>query len=223
VFGLSAVLFGAVTLIWHDPQAWEGLPFPKLPFGTVVADCLSLAQIAGGIGLLFARTGRLASIVLGVVYALFALASVAGIVAAPSAYVSYGNFFEWLAPVCGALVVFVPRAARIGLGLCAASFAAAQAVYLKYTAELVPAWIVPNQVFWVVLTTAAFALAAIALLIGREARSAARLMGVMIALFGLLVWVPMLVAHPASHFNWAEIAENYLIAGAAFLVAGAER
>ena len=53
--------------------------------------------------------------------------------------------------------------------------------------------------FWAVLTTVAFALAAIAILINRQARLALRLMTVMLALFGVLVWIPRLVAHPESH------------------------
>ena len=73
--------------------------------------------------------------------------------------------------------------------------------------------------FWVTLTTIAFGLAAIALLIDRQARRAAYLMALMLVLFGLLVWVPILIAHPDKHFNWSEFALNFLIAGAAWLVA----
>ncbi len=103
--------------------------------------------------------------------------------------------------------------------MCAVSFAWAQVVYLQYTASLVPVWMLPNQVFWTNFTTVAFALAAAAMLINRLASLAMRLLGVMVALFGVLVWVPMIGAHPATLANWNEISENYLIAAAAFLVA----
>jgi hypothetical protein len=73
--------------------------------------------------------------------------------------------------------------------------------------------------FWAVLTTIAFALAAIAILINRQARLAIRLMTLMLALFGALVWVPLVIAHPEAHFNWSECALTFLITGAAWTVA----
>jgi hypothetical protein len=68
----------------------------------------------------------------------------------------------------------------------------------------------------------AFALAALAILINRHARLALRLMALMTALFGALVWVPLLVAHPKSHSNWSEFGLTLLITGAASLVADLE-
>ena len=73
--------------------------------------------------------------------------------------------------------------------------------------------------FWAMLTTVAFGLAAIAILINRRARLAMHLMTLMLALFGVMVWVPLLIAHPRAHFNWSEFALNFLIAGAAWVVA----
>jgi hypothetical protein len=73
--------------------------------------------------------------------------------------------------------------------------------------------------FWAILTTIAFALAAIAILINRQARLATGLMTLMLALFGVLVWVPHLIAHPEAHFNWSEFALTCLITGAAWMVA----
>ena len=73
--------------------------------------------------------------------------------------------------------------------------------------------------FWAMLTTIAFALAAIAILINRHARLAIRLMTLMLALFGVLVWIPALIAHPEAHLNWSEFSLNFLITGAAWIVA----
>jgi len=44
-------------------------------------------------------------------------------------------------------------------------------------------------------------------------------MVLMVGLFGLLVWVPLLIAHPEAHFNWSECAETFLVAGAAWMLA----
>jgi hypothetical protein len=229
VFGAAAVMFGIILLMWHDAGAWEDLPIVKLP--SIVGDVLALALIAGGAGIQFPRTARAASIVLGAVTVVFSLACIPAIVRYPTTYFTYGSFFEFFSLVCGAFALYIVtgtsaaqsamlgRAARIALGICTVSFTLAQIIYPNITAALVPTWMPPNQMIWVVLTTIAFALAAIAMLIDRQARLAANLLGLMLVLFGLLVWVPMLIAHPDKHFNWSEFALNYLIAGAAWLVA----
>jgi len=90
---------------------------------------------------------------------------------------------------------------------------------LRETAHLVPKWIPPGQMFWAILTTIAFALAAMAILINRLARLAMRMMTLMLALFGVLVWVPHLIAHPQAHFNWSECVLTFLTTGAAWMVA----
>ena len=73
--------------------------------------------------------------------------------------------------------------------------------------------------FWGILTTVAFGLAAIAILTNRQARLATRLMTLMLALFGVLIWVPHMIAHPKAHFNWSECILTFLVTGAAWTVA----
>jgi hypothetical protein len=214
VFGASAVLSGVIALMWYDSDTWQTLrQIWSLPFGTIIRGCLMTAQIAGGIGMQYPRTARLASIVLGVVYLLFSVACIPGIIAASTVYAQYGSFFEQFSLLCGAIALYAAteasaaralvfgRLARLGLGVCATSFTLSQIVYLRVTADLVPKWIPPNQMLWAILTTIAFALAAIAILINRQARLAIRLMTLMLALFGVLVWIPRLIARPQAHLN----------------------
>ncbi|HEY5257068.1 MAG TPA: hypothetical protein VIJ12_01670 [Candidatus Baltobacteraceae bacterium] len=73
--------------------------------------------------------------------------------------------------------------------------------------------------FWAIATTAALALAAIALLTGFLAWLASALTTAMIVGFGLLVWLPALVADPRSFSNWSESAETLAIAATAWIVA----
>jgi uncharacterized membrane protein len=232
VFGAAAVLFGVIALLWHDAATWQNLRHIwSLPFGVIIGACLMAAQIAGGIGMQHARTARLAAVVLSLVYLCFSLACIPGILAAPKVYAQYGSFFEQFSLLCGAIALYAAtsgnaasaavfgRLARLGLGVCAISFTVSQVVYLGFTAELVPKWIPASQKFWAILTTIAFALAAIAILLNRQARLAAGLMTLMLALFGVLVWIPRLSAHPESHGNWSEFALTALITGAAWLVA----
>jgi hypothetical protein len=72
---------------------------------------------------------------------------------------------------------------------------------------------------WAVTTTVLFALAALALLANRRALLAARLLTLMLVIFGLLVWVPLLLLGPRNPANWSETAETFAIAGTAWILA----
>ena len=108
VFGASAVLFGVIALMWHDADTWQNLQHIwSLPFGTVIGGCLMTAQIAGGIGVLYPRTARLASVVLCVVYLCFSLACIPDIIAASNIYERYGgSFFLFFSLFCGAIALY---------------------------------------------------------------------------------------------------------------------
>ena len=233
VFGAAAVLFGVIALMWRDPDTWQNLRHIwSLPLGALIGGFLMAAQVAGGIGILYPRTARPASVALCVVYLCFSLACIPDIIAAANVYDKYGgSFFLFFSLVCGAIALYaaaeadtarakvVGRLARVGLGVCAISFTLGQALLLRDTAQLVPKWVPPNQMFWAILTTIAFALAAFAILTNLGARLAIRLMTVMLAAFGVLVWIPLLIAHPKAHFNWSECVLTFLITGAAWTVA----
>ena len=230
LYGAAAILYSVVSLVWHDSDL-QGRLAPLHALMMPAVWCIVIVEIAGAVAIVFPRTMRLGAIVLGAIYGLHALAALSDIVMAPGAPGGYINFFELLAIVCGALAVFAATeaaaraellggAARVALGASSASFAWAQVVYLQYTASLVPAWISLNAVFLTNVTTVAFALAAIAMLVNRQAILAMKLLALMIALFGMLVWVPIIAAKPATLANWGEISENYLIAAAAWLLAG---
>jgi len=191
--------------------------------------------VIGAIAIIYPPFARTGFIVLGIVYTVFCLASIPDIRATPTVYGPYVGLFEQLSLVCGAIAGYAATkrnaaraqtltvVARIGLGLCAVSFTLAQIFYFGVTARLVPTWIPPDQNFWAVLTTVAFALAAIAILANRHAGLAIELMTLMLVLFGLLVWVPKLVTQPGEHGNWSEFALNFLIAGAAGMVGDVKR
>jgi hypothetical protein len=221
VFGVAALNFGLITLTWHDYNGWHQ---PRY-----LVHAAAAALIFGGAATQFRRTAKTGSAVLGAVYLVFALQCVPGIVAKPQIYNSWGNFFEQFSLVTGAVIVYARWSSawspemlnwigRILLGICAASFALEQAFYLGPTAALVPKWVPPSPMFWAVTTTVLFALAAVALLTNRMALLATRLLTMMLALFGLLVWVPLVLSDPHSHTNWSENAETFAIAGAAWIL-----
>jgi hypothetical protein len=222
VFGVASLAAGIIVLAWHDYNGWHQ------PRYFVYAAAAAL--ILGGAAVKFRRTARAGASVLGVIYLVFALQCAPGIVAAPRIYNSWGNFFEQFSLAVGAAIVYTRlssawppdtqnRIGRILLGICTTSFTLEQAFYLGATANFVPKWIPPSQMFWAVATTVLFALAAVALLTNRMALLAARLLTIMLVLFGLLVWVPLLISAPRSHTNWSETAETFAIAGATWILA----
>ena len=222
VFGVAALAFGLITLAWHEYNGWHQ---PRY-----LVHAAAAALIFGGAAMQFLRTAKMGALVLGAVYLVFALQCVPGIVAAPRVYNSWGNFFEQFSLVTGAVIVYarlssawsletINRTGRILLGSCAASFTLEQAFYLAPTAALVPNWLPPSQMFWAVTTTVLFALAAVALLVNRMALLATRLLTMMLGLFGLIVWIPLVHSDPHSHTNWSEIAETFAIAGTAWILA----
>ena len=222
LFGVTALAVGLITLVWHEHDGGHQLRY--------VVYAAAVAQVFGGAVIQVRRTAKMGAFVLGAAYLVFALLCVPGIVAAPRIYNSWGDFFEQFSLVTGAVIVYarllkawspetLPRVGRILLGICVVSFALEQAFYLRATADLVPKWVPPSQMFWAVTTTVFFALAAVALLVNRKALLASRLLTAMVASFGLLVWVPLVVANPHSHTNWSEMAETFAIAGSAWILA----
>jgi hypothetical protein len=141
---------------------------------------------------------------------------------------SWGNFVEQFSLLARAVIAYASlsfvwsretlnRIGRILLGICIVSFALKQAFYLDATANFVPKWIPPTQMFWAVSTTVLFA--AVALLTNRMALLATRLLTLMLVLFGLIVWVPLVLSDPYSCTNCSEITETFAIAGATWILA----
>jgi hypothetical protein len=86
---------------------------------------------------------------------------------------------------------------RIPVGLCAASFTLDQ-IYLGATANLVAQWLPPSQMLWAATATVLFAAAAVALLTNRTALLATRLLTMMLVIFGLRVWVRLILSDPRN-------------------------
>jgi uncharacterized membrane protein YphA (DoxX/SURF4 family) len=230
VYGLAAIGFGICALVWHDIGNW--VQIKEFSHLEILAYIVAAIEILGGAALLWPRTARAGAAALGVLYFAFALLAVPLIIEHPLVYNGYGNFFEILSFASGAAILYAcsgptapartARLAQIGyfsFGICVISFALEQLFYLSATASLVPKWIPPGQMFWAIATTIAFALAAIALLTGFKALLASRLAVSMLVVFGLLVWLPALLADAHSFSNWTETVETFGIAGTAWIVA----
>jgi uncharacterized membrane protein YphA (DoxX/SURF4 family) len=226
-YGLAAIGFGICALLWRQINALgEG------PRAEILIYVAAIVLLLGGVAVLWPRSSRLGAVALAAVYLTFALLGIPLIIEHPLVYNSFGNFFEQFSFVSGAMLLYAysdsvapARTSRLSqfgyysFAICVLSFGLEQFFYLAPTASLVPKWIPPGQMFWAVATTAAFVLAALALLTGLMARLASRLTTAMLVGFGLLVWLPALFADPHSFLNWSESAETLGIAGSAWLVA----
>lgn len=233
VLGVAAIFLGVITLVWHDFNGWQQIDaLGQGPQRAILAEIVGAIEIVAGLAVQWPRTTRAGAIALAGVFSFFALLWIPRIMATPLVYDPWGNFFEESSQVAGALMVYAtvgraradwkPGLARFAyflFAICVVSFMLEQLLSLSATASFVPKWIPPGQMFWAILTTIAFGLAALALFAGRQARLAASLTTAMIIGFGLLVWLPTLFANTHQLFNWAGNGVNLAIAGAAWVVA----
>ena len=110
------------------------------------------------------------------------------------------------------------RLARIVYGLGLIPFGYAHFAYVKATADLVPGWL-PWHVAWAYVTGGAFVAAALAVIFGVWARLATVLSVLQMGLFGLLVWVPRLVAGSLTPFQRVEVVTTVALTAAGWVVA----
>jgi uncharacterized membrane protein YphA (DoxX/SURF4 family) len=234
VYGFAAIGFGVIALVWHDFNGpWQQIrALGNIPHREILIYLAAAIELFGGIAIQFDKTARAGALTLAAIFLAFGLTWVPIIVAEPRVYDRWGNFFEQYSLVSGALIAYAMvkpsnsewsrKIARFGyfsFGICVVSFTLEQLFYLSGTASLVPKWIPPGQMFWAIVTTIAFVLAAIGLLSGRFVLPASRWLVVMVVGFGVLVWLPRPFADPHDLINWAGNAQNLAITGAAWIVA----
>ena len=232
VFGMAAIILGIIGLVCHEFNTWQQVQaLGNISHTEVFVSIISIFEILGGISMQWKKTARAGAILLFIIYLFFALLWLPFIIKTPLVYDGWGNFFEEFSLVCGALIVYSTigvansitntRVARMGyvfFGICVISFTLEQALNLSATADFVPKWMPPGQMFWSVATTVAFALTVISFFTGWLGLLASRLLTLMIICFGVFVWLPILINDPHKMFNWAGNTVNLAICGAAWIV-----
>ena len=233
IYGLAATALGLVGLAWGDFAAvWQPVP-AAVPGRSVLAYGVAAAFLLAGLAIQSRHFARVAAMTLTVLYALgVILLHVPRVIARPSVFVTWSGVAEQLALVAGGLVAYAfcaqlepagfERLSRVGcliFGGCVIVFGLAHLFYLGATAELVPAWLPPGQVFWAYATAEGHFSAGVAILSGILARTAAILLTTMFVAFGLLVHAPTIFIHPHTHINWAANAINFALIGSAWVIA----
>lgn len=235
VYGLGAAALGAVGLVWGDfATVWQpiqALPF-DVPHRAALAYLAAACLLAAGVMIQWRRSATAGLPVLAVLYFIFALLWLPRVFGYPHIFGTWGGFLEEMALVVAAAVAYasllpadstsarrMARAGRLSFGVCVLSFGLGHFCAIPQTADMVPKWMPPGQQFWAVATGVAHLLAGVAILSGVLDVLGSRLLTVMLAAFGALVWAPALYAQPREHVVWAGNAINLALVGAAWVVA----
>jgi uncharacterized membrane protein YphA (DoxX/SURF4 family) len=235
VYGLGAVALGLIGLVWGDfATVWQpiqALPF-TVPHRTALAYIAAACLLVAGVALQGRRSAPAGLLVLAILYCIFALLWLPRVVGYPQIFGTWSGLLEEFALVAAAIVVYASllprdsagsvRIAQVGclsFGVCVLSFGLSHFFAIPQTAAMVPVWMPPGQQFWAVATGVAHLLAGVAILSGVLDVLGSRLLTVMLATFGALVWAPALFAQPREHMVWAGNAINLALIGAAWAVA----
>ena len=236
LFAVSFAVLGALTVGLHGfAEAW-----PLVPKGIAWHDTLATISgvilLAGSAALLVPRTAGPASLLLIAFLFLQLLLKASHVVARPLIEVQWEDMSQNLIYLAGAWMIFsvLPhesgallkfrnmRAAQILFALALPAIGLSHMLYLNLTAPLIPSWL-PFHVTLAYFTGAAHIAAGIGILFGVLPRLAATLEAVMVSLFTVIVWIPVVTATPANRFDLSEICVSAAISGAAWTVAGSFR
>ena len=238
-FAVMMIALGVLGLIKRDfTVVWQ--PVPKgAPARELLIYLCALVSMASGLGLLVRRSAALAAgvllsllvlwLALWRVRALFLASLVEGtwsfgetLVMIAAAWV----LFAWFAAGRGRLDLLTGdkavRIARALYGLGLIPFGYAHFAYVKVTADLVPGWL-PWHLGWAYFTGVTFVVAGVSIIIGVFGRLAAALSTLQMALFFLLVWVPLASTRSLSAFQWDEFVANLALIAAGWVVTDSYR
>ncbi len=229
LLGGAAAVLGAICLV-SNRFAFTEQPLPSWLPRAGMAVVTGVVLIAAGAGLFARGASRLAALVLAVNFALwFALALVPA-AQAPLLLANWGGVAEVAMMAIGAWLLWQPRGreaslplwARVAFGVSVALMGVEHFVYSAVTLTMVPFYLPlsPAAQLGVVYAVGVLHLAAaLAIVTGVQARLASRLWALMLSLFALLVWVPLVIRTPHQAFNWSELLLTLVIAGAGWALA----
>lgn len=219
VFAALLIGLGVQGLVTREfTTVWQPVPRTAPAREILVYLCAGLSLLAGA-GLLVRRTAALAARVLLVALGIWlVLWRVRPLFVAPLIDSSW-SLADTLV-IIGAVCVLCRRArfgrALYGVGMI--PFGYAHFANVRGTASLVPHWL-PWHVGFAYFTGATFIAAGLAILIGKFGRLAAALSAIQMGLFGLLVWVPILMAGSTNAFQRMEFATTVALTIAGWVVA----
>jgi uncharacterized membrane protein len=241
LFAVTMIGLGIMVLIKGGfVPFWTGVP-RGLPARPALVYLTAVVSLGSGVGLLWNRAAGNASRVLLIYLALwmllFRLPLILGAPTSPGVWWACG---EIAAMMAGAWVLVVWFAgdrggkrpgfitgekgltiARVLYGFGLIMFGIAHFTFLERTVSMVPNWL-PWHLGWAYFTGGALIAAGVAVIVGVWARTAAILSAWELSLFTLLVWGPVIMAHPNAD-QWNEVVDSVALSAAAWVVADSYR
>jgi uncharacterized membrane protein len=228
-FAATLIGLGFVGLLQGDfTPTLSGVP-QQVPARELLAYLCAVVCLATGIGLLWQRTAAIASRTLLLFVLLWLLLFRASrIFFAPAEVVTWWAWGDTAVMTAAAWVLYGwlaggsgLRTARVLYGLALIPFGIAHFIYLKQTVAVVPSWL-PWHVAVAYITGGALIAAGVAVVIDLYARVAAISSAVLMGLFTLLVWVPIVARGPTA-FQWSEFVDSWTLTAGAWVVAESYR
>jgi uncharacterized membrane protein len=228
--GILALVYGDFALVWQPVAPW-------IPGRTILAYGSGLIMLLGGVGLLLRSTATWSARILFVYLIIWLLLKVPALLVTPQMEAVWLGFGELAVLLAGGWVLFAKlaglregspltflagengiRLARMLFAVSLIPIGLSHLVYVKQTAELVPAWL-PYRVGWAYLTCVGQIACGLGVLFSIFPRMAAKAEAGMISLFTLLVWGPAILTAPTIRLPWTAFFISWAIASAAWVVA----
>ena len=239
-FGLAGL--GALSLGSGDfAYSWQPVPV-GFPWREVLARMSGAVLLAGGLGMVLARTAKLSALSI-TVYLLSCSVLLHGppVVHAPRDVGAWLGLAENVVLFCGGWILFACLrrrgggagagrlsgrgalvTARILVGVSCLVLGLSHFVYTEVTAGMIPRWF-PARLGLAYFTGTAHAAAGLGILLSILPRMAATLEAAMVSLFVLLLHLPGVIGEPGSRLQWTMLFVASALAGAFWLTAGTFR
>lgn len=228
--GVLALVYGDFALVWQPVEPW-------VPGRTALAYGSGVLMLLGGIGLLFRATVAWAVRILFPYLIIWVLLKVPALFMAPKMEAFWLGVGEIAVLMSGGWVLFARLSgldedsslrflsgergvalARILFAVSLLPIGLSHIVYVKETADFVPAWL-PYRVGWAYLTGAGQIACGLGVLFSILPQVAAWAEAGMISLFTLLVWGPQILAAPKNRFSSTGFFISWAIGAAAWVMA----
>jgi len=228
--GIIALIYGDFAMVWQPVAPW-------VPGRTALAYLSGVIMLLGGIALLFQQTAAWSIRILFPYLIIWTLLKVPALFVAPLMEAVWLGLGELVVLLTGGWILFARladlaagspfaflasdksiRVARILFAVSLIPIGLSHIIYVKQTAEFVPAWL-PNRPFWAYLTGAGQIACGLGVLLSILPRLAAAVEAAMISLFTLLVWGPAIIAAPRTRLPWTAFFISWVIAAACWVVA----